>query len=388
MTADVPDTDVPLRIADSNNRFAFDLYGQLRNRKGNLFFSPYSISTALAMVYAGAGGRTADQLASALHLPAEPESIHPAFGDQQAQLNALGAEGDIALNLANGLWAQQDYPFLEPFLELVEKHYGAELRQVDFKTAHEIVRQEINAWVEQQTHDKIRELLKPGVLNALTRLVLVNAIYFKGDWAHPFEESATQEADFFITATRKTPVPLMTRQQRLGYMENDLLQAVALPYAGDALSLVALLPKRADGLAELETSLNAEALDQWLGLLQAREVQVFLPRFKTTSEFNLVSTLSALGVKDAFVPGAADLSSMDGSRELSVSSVVHKAFVDVNEEGTEAAAATGAVVSVTSMPASPIVFRADRPFLFLIRDERSEAILFMGRFAEPEPAAD
>jgi serpin B len=372
-------------LARSTNRFALDLYGRMRSDAGNLFFSPYSIATALAMTYAGARGNTAKQMATVLYLPSDQEQVDAAFAQLQDQLNAIQGQGNVELNLANGLWAQQNHPFLATYLDRVNKSYRAALRQADFETAYETVRQDINAWVEEQTHDKITDLLKPGILDALTRLVLVNAIYFKGRWANPFEESATRQTEFAVDAESTVTVPMMTQQETFGYMENDILQALELPYEGGALSMVVLLPKQPQGLAELENALSAENLAQWLDVLHSQEVEVYLPRFTLTAEFNLSTMLASMGMADAFSRAVADFSALDGSRDLFISSVVHKAFIDVNEEGTEAAAATGAVISLTSLPAPPVVFRADHPFVFLIREQQTGAVLFIGRAADPRP---
>jgi len=377
------------KVAEGCNRFAFDLYARLKGAEGNLFLSPYSISTALTMTYAGARGETADQMAKVLCLPASGEDVHGAYGALQNDLNAAGAKGAFDLVVANRLWGQKGYGFLPDYLALVEKKYGAGLEQVDFAGATEAARQTINVWIEKQTRDKIKDLLKPGVLDAMTRLVLTNAIYFKGKWAEEFDKKLTRDEDFFLTPEKKVAAPLMHQKAKFGYFEGDGLQALELPYQGDRLTMVVLLPKRnvppgaKDGLAALETALSAEKLAEWIGQLRRREVQVALPRFKTTAEFSLAETLVAMGMADAFNPNAADFSGMTGTKDLFISAVVHKAFVDVNEEGTEAAAATGVVVGVTSMPEPPPVFRADHPFLFLIRDTKTGAILFLGRILDP-----
>ena len=383
------------QVAEGCNRFAFDLYAQLRGAEGNLFLSPYSISTALTMTYGGARGETADQMAQVLHLPASGEAVHGVYGALQKDLNAAG-EGPGApgfeLVVANRLWGQKGFAFLPDFLALIERNYGAGLEQVDFARETEEARKTINAWVEKQTRDKIKELLKPGVLDAMTRLVLTNAIYFKGKWAEEFDKKATRDEDFFLTPETKVAAPLMHRTADFGYFAGDNLQVLELPYQvargdshgrGDRLSMVVLLPKAKDGLAALETSLSAEKVAEWLGQLHRREVRVALPRFKTTAEFSLAEVLAAMGMKDAFDAGKADFSGMTGDRDLFISAVVHKAFVDTNEEGTEAAAATAVIAPLAAMPESPPVFRADHPFLFLIRDTKTGAILFLGRILDP-----
>jgi serpin B len=370
-------------LVDGNTTFALDLYQQLKSAEGNLFFSPHSISTALAMTYAGARGNTAKQMSRALHLKLDEKQLHKAFGQLEAQLRAFAQKEKVELSFANALWAQKDYRFLEQFLNLVKHYYRAELSYADFKTAHESARGQINDWVERQTNDKIKDLIKPGVLNALTRLVLANAIYFKGLWESQFDKSITRDAEFWLDPDTTVDVPMMSQEHEFNYVENDQLQVLELPYAGNDLSMTVLLPKKHDGLAELESSLTAHTLRSLVAKSHEQTVTVYLPRFKLTSQFSLQNTLAAMGMPDAFSQNTADFSAMDGNRMLYISAVVHKAFVDVNEEGTEAAAATGVVVSVTAMPVRPAVFRADHPFVFLIRDIHSGSILFLGRVVDP-----
>jgi serpin B len=371
------------KVAGGCNRFAFDLYARLKGAEGNLFLSPYSISTALAMTSAGARGETAEQMAQVLFLPASGAAVHAAYGALQNDLNTAGAGGAFELAVANRLWGQKGYEFLSDFLALVEKNYGAGLEQVDFAADTEGSRKTINAWVERQTRDKIKDLIKPGVLDAMTRLVLTNAIYFKGKWANEFDKKLTRDEDFFLTPEKKVTAPLMHQTKHFSYFDGGDFQVLGLPYQGDRLAMVVLLPKAKDGLAALEASLSAEKLAEWIGKMRRREVQVALPRFKTTAEFGLKDTLVVMGMADAFDPAKADLSGMNGKRDLFISAVVHKAFVDVNEEGTEAAAATAVVTRAGNGGGPPPVFRADHPFLFLIRDTRSGAILFLGRILDP-----
>ena len=371
------------KVAEGCNRFAFDLYAHLLRQEGNLFFSPYSISTALAMTSAGARGETADQMAKTLCLPVSGEAVHAAYAALQNDLNAAGAGGAFELVVANRLWGQKGYAFLPDFLKLLDTSYGAGLEPVDFAADTEGSRKTINAWIEKQTRDKIKELLKPGVLDAMTRLVLTNAIYFKGKWAEEFDKKATRDGDFYVTPEKKVAAPLMHQTKHFGYFDGGEMHALELAYQGDRLSMVVLLPKAKDGLAGLEASLSAEKLAEWVGKLHRREVRVALPRFKTTAEFSLGDTLVAMGMADAFDPAKADFSGMSGKKDLFISAVVHKAFVDVNEEGTEAAAATAVVARMTAVAEPPPEFRADHPFLFLIRDTKTGAILFLGRILDP-----
>ncbi|MCK4293245.1 MAG: serpin family protein [Planctomycetes bacterium] len=394
-------------VVEGNNKFALALYAKLRAQEGNLFFSPYSISTALAMTYAGARGKTAAQMAQTLRFPMEPyktldsnnqgrpfyqieekgmsvEHLAAAFGELQKGLKADPKKKGYELSVANALWGQEGYEFLDEFLELVEANYDGRLGEVDFAGATETARKTINAWVEKKTKDKIKELLKPGVLNRLTRLVLTNAIYFKGNWDSQFKKAATQPAPFTLTDGKKVNVPMMNQTEKFKYAEAESFQALELPYVDNELSMVILLPKETDGLSELEKTFTAKNLSEWLKKLQKRKVIVSVPKFKMTSQFSLAAVLKSMGMTDAFVPDAADFSGINGRKDLFISAVIHKAFVEVNEEGTEAAAATGVVIGVTSMPARPPVFRADHPFLFLIRDNRTDSILFVGRVMNPK----
>jgi serpin B len=370
-----------LAVVTGMNRFAFDLYAQLRGGDGNLFYSPYSLSTALAMTYGGARGLTATQMAAVLHFTLQPENLHPACG---ALMRRLG-EGAQAyeLKIANRLWAQIGQSLLDPFVELTRTEYSAEVTAVDFRTRADTVRLAINQWVESQTAHRIRDLLKPGVVNAETRMLLVNAIYFKGKWQHPFERRSSQDAPFIRADGKESTAWLMHQSQSLRYAEDDAAQALELPYGGGSLSMVIFLPRRPDGIGNLEAGLTADSLGGRLSGLEKQEVEVYLPRFKLTSEFELAKTLRKMGMELPFTT-AADFSGITGQADLFLSAVVHQAFVDVNEEGTEAAAATGAVMMPTSIRATqPVVFRADHPFIFLIRDRSTGAILFIGRLMDP-----
>ena len=379
-------------IVQGNNTFALDLYAKLQETDGNVFFSPYSISTALAMTYAGAREQTATQMVEVLHFPVKTQpgglgrqQFALVFGELVKKLNTRGEDGAYELSVANALWGQKDYGFLTKFLELVEKHYGGQLNEVDFVGATETARQTINAWVEKKTNDKIKNLIPKGVLDSMTRLVLTNAIYFKGNWARQFKEDKTKEAPFTLSGGKKVDVAMMNQTAKFGYMETDTFQGLELPYVDNELSMIVLLPKKHDGLSELEQSLTLEHLSQWQSKLVKREVVVSIPKFKLTSQFSLASVLKAMGMTDAF-SSSANFSGMNGKRDLFISAVIHKAYVDVNEEGTEAAAATAVTMRLTSMgPSSrPPVFRADHPFLFLIRDNQSGSILFIGRVMNPK----
>ncbi|MHC4538555.1 MAG: serpin family protein [Planctomycetota bacterium] len=384
-------------IVEANNRFALELYATLRGQGGNLFFSPYSVSTALAMTHAGARGQTASQMAQVLHFPTEANETSEsapvvldrrqfasAFGEIIKDLNNRGEKGGYTLTVANALWGQKEYGFLKEFLELIDSSYGGRLNEVDFIGAAEASRKTINAWVERQTKEKIKNLIPKGVLDSMTRLVLTNAIYFKGNWARQFKEDQTKDAPFILADGRKIETAMMNQTAEFGYMEVETLQGLELPYVDKELSMIILLPKALDGLGGLEEALNQENLSQWLARLYRRKVVVSVPKFKATSQFSLASVLTSMGMKDAFTSDA-DFSGINGRKDLFISAVIHKAYVDVNEEGTEAAAATGVTMKLTSIgPSRTPVFRADHPFLFLIRDNYSGSILFIGRVINPK----
>ena len=340
------------------------------------------------MTAAGAVGPTHEEMARTLHLP--DKNADASAGELIAHLNGPdpAAEPDTdrgyTLAVANALWPLEKYPIQPDYYRTLQKQYQAHLMQLDYVGQTEPARQTINTWVQKQTNDKIKDLMPRGSITPDTRLVLTNAIYFKGLWADPFKKEQTHEVDFFLAPDKTAKVPLMSRTGRLPYLQTDDVQVLSLPYQGNALSMRVILPvsKEADALEQLEAKLDAERLAQYTAPLRPREVRTFLPRFKMEDSFDLAKTLADMGMKRAFGPGA-DFSGISSAEGLFLSAVVHKAFVEVNEEGTEAAAATGVAVAATAMPMQPPVFRADRPFLFLIQDESTGAILFMGRVADP-----
>jgi serpin B len=383
-TPNAPSAQTP-SFVEGNTAFALELYGQLKTNPGNLFFSPYSISTALAMTYAGARSDTEKQMGRVLHFDQAQRQLHSSFGELQRQLNEAGKQQGIELSVANALWAQKGHLFLPAFLEVAQGEYQANVNQVDFKTGAETARSEINRWVSQKTKNKIKDILPPGSLTDLTRLVLANAIYFKGVWTKPYDKAQTSTQPFHLSTTRQVDVPLMHHFDNVRYMENSDFQAVELPYRGDELSTAVLLPCKVDACGELENRLTPALLSRALSQMKQQKVEIFLPRFKLESSFDLNNTLAGMGMPDVFGP-KADLSGMDGTRLLYISGVFHKAWGEVNEEGTEAAAATAVAVgarAVMKPPPPPPVFRADRPFIFFIRDTRSGSLLFLGRFADP-----
>ena len=372
-------------IVRGDNQFAVDLYSQLdREQAGkNLFFSPTSVSVALAMTAAGAHGPTQSEMANVLHLDADLAQAHAHYHRLLAQWNAVGEKRAYQLRVANRLWGQKGYSIRPDFLALTRQQYGAEMLLLDFAQADAASR-EINHWVEQQTNGKIKDLIPPRSLDATTRLVLTNAVYFKGDWVQPFDKRNMREEDFAVSGQGKVKVPLMHQQTKFGYAEEETFQVLELPYAGQELSMVVLLPKNADGLPELEKSLTVDTFAALMSKLHVREVNAYLPKFKLETSFGLKPTLAAMGMKRAFT-GEADFSGISTTEALYISAVLHKAYVDVNEEGTDAAAATGVVMKAMAVrrPQPIPVFRADHPFLFLIRDTKAGSILFMGRLTKP-----
>ncbi len=378
------------RVGESINAFAVDMYREVVATDKNLFFSPYSISTAMAMVQAGARGETAEQIQAVFryHL-LEANRLHPAMGALGQALASDEINKQIQLRVANALWLQKDYPFEEKYLQRIRTHYGPKgLYEMDFAADADASRKQINQWVEAQTEEKIKELMGPDTVDALTRLVLTNAIYFKGDWQIPFEIDSTQERPFHKRNGETIDAPTMFLEKSFACGEDENALYLELPYKGEQVSMVVILPKAQNGLPVLEANLSAEALSNQLNQLHNRPTMVYLPKFKAESSLSLNEPLQRLGVKDAFDSQAANLSGISYSGvnprgDLYVQAAVHKAFVEVNETGTEAAAATGISVGLKSMPAEPFYFRADHPFLFVIRHAPSGAFLFMGRIVDP-----
>ena len=385
---DVSQSDQAL-LVEGNSAFAFELYRALKGEEGNLFYSPYSISLALAMTYAGARGETAEQMAATLQFILDQDRLHPAFNWLDAELasrgeGAQGKDGEgFRLNIANAIWGQEDYTFLPDFLDVLAENYGAGLRVMDFITQAEKSRLAINEWVSDQTNNRIPELVPQGAIGALTRLVLTNAIYFNAAWAYPFDEKATANGPFYLLDGGQVTVPMMRQTESFGYADGDGYQAVELLYDGNELSMVILLPE-VGHFQTFEEGLQAQQVSDIISDLQLGQVALTMPKFEFDSEFSLKDTLTGIGMRDAFSPSDADFSGMTGNRELFISDVVHKAFIAVDEAGTEAAAATAVIVGTTSAPGEPPVeVTLDRPFIFLIRDIETGTILFVGRVLNP-----
>ncbi len=381
------DDPVLAALVAGNTAFAFDAYGVLHQQEGNLFFSPYSMSAALAMAYAGARGTTAEQMAATLHLPAPPAAVHPAFAMLNQRLTNPAATADdpaFRLSVANALWGQQDYPFRPAFLDLLAQYYGAGLRQVDFAAQPEQARATVNDWVSDQTEGRIQNIIPPGTIDTLTRLVLANAISFKADWRHPFPADNTRDDTFFLRDGSPVTVPMMFQTETFGYAQDDDYQAVALPYTGAA-EMVLLLPTPGT-YAAFEANLDAERVQNMVTRLEQRKVALTMPVFRFETMLDLTDLLASLGMSAAFTPGEADFSGMDGTRELFLSAAFHKAFVAVDEQGTEAAAASAVVGGVTSVedPEEPVRVTLDRPFIFFIREQTTGTVLFVGRVDNPQ----
>jgi serpin B len=384
----VSDSDMDA-LVEGNSAFALDLYQRLAKEQGdqNLFYSPYSISLALAMTYAGARSETEQQMADTLHYTLPQDRLHPAFNalDQALASRGEGAAGQdgegFRLNIANAIWGQKSYAFLDAFLDTLARNYGAGLWVLDFAAAPEKARVTINEWVSDRTEGKIEELIPQGVITPLTRLVLTNAIYFNAAWAKPFDEGRTRDRAFHLLDGGEVTVPMMRQTASFGYAAGRGYQAVELPYDGRELSMVILLPDAGDFQA-FEASLDAERMAGVVEELEYQEVALTMPKFEFDSSFSLNNALTAMGMEDAF-SDAADFSGMTGDTELFISRVIHQAFVSVDEEGTEAAAATAVVIATKGLPSEPLQVTVDRPFIFTIRDIQTGAVLFVGRVLDP-----
>ena len=369
-------------VIEANNKFAFDLYSELnKSEDGNIFYSPYSISAALAMTYEGAKGETSKEMKSVFYFP-ESNILRPNFA---AIYNDINKEKDqYDLKTGNALWVQQDYPFLEDYMNRVEKYYGGKATNVDFINKTEETRQTINSFIEKQTNNKIKDLIPAGFLNPLSRLVLTNAIYFKGTWTWQFDESKTQEQDFKVVPDNIVQVPMMRmdpEKARFNYVQLDDLQILELPYEGDKISILILLPKK--DLESIEKTLSAEKLNEYKSeMTETKLDSILIPRFEFDAKYFMKENLINLGMPTAFSE-AADFSGMTGTRDLFIDFVIHQAYVKVDEEGTEAAAATAVGMKLTAMPEQTNDFIADHPFIFIIQDKTNGNILFLGRVVDP-----
>ncbi len=374
-------------VVDGDTEFAFDLYQALRGKDGNIFYSPHSISLALAMTYGGACGETARQMAETLHYGLAQNSLHPAFNALDIELakrgeGAKGKDGKgFRLNAVSAIWGQKDYKFMSTYLDLLAENYGAGLRILDFKSAPEQSRVTINNWVTEQTEGRIKDLIPKGNIDPLTRLVLTNAIYFNAAWKLPFKPEATANGPFHLENGADVNVPMMKQTDYFGYAKSGNYLAVELPYDGNELSMV-ILTNQASKFGDFENTLNAAAVESIVDNLKNTRVALTMPKFEFESEFGLKETLIGMGMEEPF-RDSADFSGMSTESDLHIDDVIHKAFVSVDEAGTEAAAATAVIVGATAMPVEPTTVTLDRPFVFLVRDIQTGAILFVGRVMNP-----
>ena len=378
-------------IVRGNNALALDLYSALSGGEGNLFYSPFSISQALAMTLAGAGGETERQMVDTLHYRLPQSRLHPSFNALDQELASRGMDSRneedryFQLNIANAIWGQHGYEFLPDFLDALAENYGAGLRPLDFAGIPEESRLMINDWVSEATEEKVKDLLPPGTIDGSTRLVLTNAIYFNATWSWPFDKKLTQKRTFHLAGGGRVEAPMMSETSKdfYGYARGNGYQAVDVPYSLGEMSMTVLLPDEGT-FGEFEDSLDADSLDQIHDSIEIDYVTLTMPLFEFESEFSLSETLAGMGMPDAF-DARADFSGMTGSKGLWVSAVVHKAFVSVDEKGTEAAAATSAVVLESGPTKEPIPVTVNRPFIFLIRDRGTGTVLFLGRVMNPNP---
>jgi len=367
---------------EDNNAFAIELYEQLAKEDGNIFFSPYSISTALAMTYAGARGNTEKEMSKVLHFNLSQNELHPAFSDLSSYFARIQNIGNIELNIANALWIPKNYYILDSFLNINTEYYNANLFTVDFDKAPDKAIQEVNDWVEENTKNKIKDILKNEDLHPLTRLILTNAIYFKGDWEYKFDKELTAELPFWKNKNKKMMVPMMYQKGNFKYSKNEDYQILELPYTGKELSMLILLPNEIDGLSRLEKHLDYIIFTYLNQFTPHKTVEVYLPKFESTKRFGLNAKLKTMGMKDAF-SDIADFSGITGNKRLFIHKIIHKAYLKVDEQGTEAAAATAVIMAEVSYKQSFPIFKADHPFIFLIRENETGSILFIGRIVDP-----
>jgi len=370
-------------VINANNQFAFEMYSKLKKDNENLFFSPYSLSSALAMTYEGVKGKTAEEIQKVFHFPVDDNTRRSGYATIYNQINTTNSK--YKFSIANALWIQNDYKILDEYINTIKNYYFGIATNLDFANKVEASRLTINKWVEDQTNNKIKNLFPAGTLDSTTRLVLTNAVYFKGSWVKPFKKDQTTDEDFStFSGSIKVPMMQMTDSEaKFNYVENDTLQALEMPYEGDKLSMVIILPKSKD-LTSFEDGLSLKLITDLKNQMLNNRVDIFIPKFTFDTKYDMEETLGKMGMTNAF-SSSADFSGLDGTKNLYIQKVIHQAFVDVNEEGTEAAAATGVAIALTSfMPPEEIpVFRANHPFIFIIQDKTNSNILFIGKVVNP-----
>lgn len=382
-------------LVTGNNDFAFDFYQRTAaGNDSNLIFSPFSISQAFGMLFAAGRSDTEQQIASAMHYTLPQDDLHPAFSALNADLGSrktpdAASEGErLQLTIANSLWAQQDFPLRDAYIELMNTYYDGGLNLMDFVRAPEQARETINAWIEDQTENKIEDMIPPGTIDSDTRMVLVNAIYFNGSWLYPFQEYATQEDSFTLLDGTTTTVPMMAQQESFRYTAGNGFQAIELPYFGGDIAMLIVLPDEGE-FATMQSRLDGAQFDAIRSAVSSQDIMLTMPRFEFETSLNLRVALTAMGMLDAFDPQNADFSGMFDpaavAGNLFVTAALHKAFISVDEAGTEAAAATAIVMGITSAPIQqePIMLRLDRPFIYAIYDQQTGAILFLGQVINP-----
>jgi len=385
-TENTPSGDYTINeLASSGNEFAIDLFKELGKEQENIVFSPVSISSALAIAYAGAKNNTAREMGYTLNFPAGQSSLHPVFRDFLDSLTSANLEKGTELKIANGLWIQENFRLLPEYTDLGKTYYSAQIENVSFKsyTEQEKSRKKINDWVEKQTNYKIQNLIPEGILNELTRLIITNAVYFNGNWTNPFEKDNTRPSIFHISSAVSIKTDFMHQKEVVGYYEDEEIQAIQLLYKGKKNSMIILLPKEKEGWKLVSSVLTLERLDIIRNRFQREEVEIAVPRYSIESEFSLKKMLEHLGMQEAF-SNDADFSGITGQEDLTIDDVLHKAFIEVNETGTEAAAATAVIMALKSaLEEKNIRFTADHPFLYFITDLNTGSIIFMGRLVQP-----
>ncbi|MCA9912491.1 MAG: serpin family protein [Anaerolineae bacterium] len=380
-------------LAEGNTAFAFDLYQQVRAEDGNFFYSPYSISQAVALVYAGAQGATAQQIADTMHFTLPLDQLGSSFGDVNAALQSYAdslpteyQDAAFQLTIANSLWGQRGYPFADAYLNILSDSFSSELRSVDYQSAADAARQEINAWVAENTNNKIPSVIPEGVLSEQTRLVLANAIYFNARWRNEFPAFSTQDADFTTLAGDSVQVPMMGQEGNFSFVDADGYDAISLPYMSPQVSMILILP---EDFSAFEESLDAATFTEIAASLEPGRAIVQIPRFEINADLQLGTILQQMGMQDAFDGSAADFSGMVRNGEfpdgnLALDAALHRAVIKVDEEGTEAAAVTIMMMGATSAPPpATFTFRADKPFIFAIYDNETGTVLFLGRLVDP-----
>ncbi len=375
--------------ADASNLFGYSLYGELSKASGNgnLVFSPYSISSAMTIAYEGARGKTADEMAAAMHLPSDKETLRSSFAGLYGKLNSAGSGAE--LRAANAIWVHNDYQVKKDYLAVLQNAYAAEATNLDFSSG--TAEGTINSWVADRTNQKIKGLIPAGMLSPKMPVVITNAVYFKGRWLQEFDREKTREDDFALVSGEKANVMMMQRiygENRTEYAEDPDAQVIELPYYGEKLGMVLVLPKAqgASGISAVERQIGRGKLSQWRSSLSPQKVTLFIPKFKIEQTYVLADALSRMRMATAFSDDA-DFGNMTAANNLKISQVIHKVYVDVNEEGTEAAAATAVLMGITSagpgMEEQIRLFRADRPFFFAIVERESGAVLFLGKVMDP-----